>query len=233
MSPPIRLFIASVGNPPPYQSTRHSAGHLMLHALREHLKLPMLKRSKVYASGPASDGAARGRPEYFLWQSPSLMNVSGTALVKAYRQFAAECGATAAAGHGAGPGGEFGEPPLPGLVLLHDEMELAPGALRARPGNLSARGHNGVRSVQQTLQSANLMVQLTAGPHASGGPGGRFVKIGVGIGRPAGGTREKEDVSNYVLSKFREDELAKVTGSVSTLVELLETARKNMSEGKF
>ncbi|ETS78884.1 hypothetical protein PFICI_08737 [Pestalotiopsis fici W106-1] len=207
-----RLFIASLGNPAPYQSSRHSAGHVLLRALQSHLQLPALKKSKPYANGLVSMGADVGRPEYTLWQSPSYMNVSGKDLLKAYKQFIAESRSF---------GGDFG---LPGLVVLHDEMETAPGQLRPRNGNLSAKGHNGIKSVQQSLQSAGLMAKLT-----EPGAGGKFIKVGIGIGRPAGGSREKDVVSAYVLGNFTGSEHANLVGSTSNLVTILEDARMSMS----
>jgi peptidyl-tRNA hydrolase, PTH1 family len=219
MSPPTRLFIASLGNPAPYLTTRHSAGHVLLRALQAHLQLPALRRSKPHAgglvatSGPVSAGSAT---EYLLWQSPSLMNVSGPALLKAYRQYAAD----------SRRGGDDNAL-LPGLVVLHDEMEVAPGRLRARAGNLSAKGHNGIKSVQQSLQSAGLLARLT---EASAGGGPRFVKIGVGIGRPQGGTRDKGDVSAFVLGGLDAGEMAKIAETAGSLVELMEEARAKMGD---
>lgn len=204
----VRLFIASLGNPSPYQTTRHSAGHVMLKALQSHLKFPSLKKSKIYANGFVSIGAEVGRPEFTLWQSPSYMNVSGKDLLKAYKQFVATTGSDAE---------------LPGLIVLHDEMETTPGQLKARSGNLSARGHNGIKSVQQSLQSAGLMSRLT---EIEGGS--KFIKIGIGIGRPAGGTRDKDDVSSYVLGKFGVEELANLAGNAAKLEGILEDIRMKM-----
>ncbi|KAI0163391.1 peptidyl-tRNA hydrolase [Pestalotiopsis sp. NC0098] len=211
----VRLFVASLGNPAPYQSSRHSAGHVLLRALQSHLQLPPLKKSKPYAGGLVSAGADVGRPEYTLWQCPGYMNESGKYLLKAYKQFAAETRSSGGGGLG-----------LPGLVVLHDEMETAPGLLKARNGNMSAKGHNGIKSVQQSLQSAGLMAQLTE--PGAGGP--RFIKVGIGIGRPAGGSREPSAVSPYVLANFSGPELSNLVGSAGSLVTILEDARTSMSD---
>jgi PTH1 family peptidyl-tRNA hydrolase len=201
---PARLFIASLGNPAPLHKTRHSAGHVLLRALQSHLGLPALKKSKPYANGLVSLGADVGRPEYTLWHSPSFMNISGAGLLKAYRQFASMTNS------GAGEG-------LPGLVILHDEMETAPGQLKVRHGPTSAKGHNGVKSVQQSLQSSGIMDKLTAT-----GDGGRFIKIAIGIGRPGDGTRDRDDVSAYVLGPLSGAETAAIEKSAQGLVEILE-----------
>lgn len=208
-----RLFVASLGNPAPYQSTRHSAGHVLLRALQSHLQLPPLRKSKPYAGGLISAGADVGRPEYTLWQSPGYMNESGKHLLKAYKQFAADTRT----------GGNLG---LPGLVVLHDEMESAPGLLKSRNGNMSAKGHNGIRSVQQSLQSAGLMAKLTE----PGAGGIKFIKVGIGIGRPPGGSREPSAVSAYVLANFSGPELSNLVGSAGSLATILEDARASMSD---
>ncbi|CAJ2510254.1 Uu.00g061540.m01.CDS01 [Anthostomella pinea] len=200
-SSPVRLFIASLGNPAPYQNSRHSAGHILLHALQSHLGLPSFKRSKPYARGFLSLGADVGRPELTLWQSPASMNVSGSAVLKAYKHFVSTVTSEASTL----------------LVVLHDEMEAGVGQLKVRRGFMSAKGHNGIKSVQQSLQSAGLMKTLLDGDNE-----GRLVKIGIGIGRPSGGTRAKDDVSAHVLADFTHEERMDVEGSVGRLVGILE-----------
>ncbi|KAI1341731.1 peptidyl-tRNA hydrolase [Xylariaceae sp. FL0016] len=206
---PLRLFIASLGNPSPLRETRHSAGHVLIKALQSHLKFPAFKKSKPYGQGLMSTGADVGRPEFTLWQSPSFMNTSGTLLVRAYQKYMREAC-------------EDGD--LPGLVVLHDQMETAPGQLKVRAGDMSAKGHNGIKSVQSSLQSAGLFKQLT-GPENRA----KFINIGYGIGRPAGGSREKGDVSAYVLGKFTMGELDGIAKSAASLEELLEKERMRMS----
>lgn len=105
------------------------------------------------------------------------MNVSGPPLLKAWKQFSQ-------LSDGAGR--------VAGLVVLHDEMEIEPGRLKVRRGNGSAKGHNGIKSVQQSLQGVGLLDGL----------GTRFVRVGIGIGRPPGGTRESRDISAYVLGQL-------------------------------
>ena len=71
-------------------------------------------------------------------------------------------------------------------------METDPGKLTVRRGGTtSAKGHNGIKSVQASLKGAGMMP-----------PEDRFMKIGIGIGRPAGGSRESRDVSAFVLGQL-------------------------------
>ena len=66
------------------------------------------------------------------------------------------------------------------LLVIHDELEQPFGKVSYKCGG-SARGHNGLRSIIE---------------HA----GDDFCRIRCGIGRP----EDKADVSNYVLSNFKE-----------------------------
>lgn len=203
---PARLFVVSLGNPPPYSATRHSAGHILIKTLQSHLQFPSFHKSKSYANGLTSAGADVGRPDLTLWQSPSLMNVSGVALLKAYKSFMSSSQLSPT-------------DPLPGLIILYDEMETAPSQLRLRRGATSPKGHNGLKSVQQTLQAAGLMNKL----------GDRYVKIGIGIGRPPGGSRSSDDVSQYVLGQLTGGEKQALDSKVADLAKLLDAEWARMS----
>lgn len=199
------LFIASLGNPAPHENSRHSAGHIVLQALQSRLGFAKAKRSKALAGGWISEGAFGTGMKLALWQCPSFMNDSGTSVLKAYRSYIATA-------HSPG----IGNPPP--LVLLHDEMEVAPGHLKVSSGFSSARGHNGVKSVQQSLQSAGLTTPRTESNGET-----RFIRIGVGIGRPAGASRQKEDIAAYVLGTLSDTEREAMEQiSTQKLVDFLE-----------
>lgn len=193
---PVRLLIASLGNPPPYHTTRHSAGHIILKSLATSLRLPALTKSKGPVNGLVSQGHDVGRPEYTLWQSTSMMNVSGVGLLKAWKSFDA--------GHNQGD-------IVTALVVLHDELESDSGTIKLRRGESSPRGHNGIKSVQSSLKSASLLDAL----------GDRFIKIGIGIGRPV--SREREDVSAYVLGQITSLERQKLDAGAESVVAVLES----------
>lgn len=209
MAAPIRamsILVASLGNPPPYHSTRHSAAHVILQHLQSSLELPLLRqKSKPYGGGHISVGADVGRPEITLYQSAVLMNVSGPPLLKAWRHF---CGLQDVAGR------------TPGLVVLHDEMEIEPGRIRVRRGQNSAKGHNGLKSVQNSMLSAGVLAP----------PADKFVKIGIGIGRPVGGSRQSDDVSAYVLSQLTSKEKDGLQQSVGELATTLYREMEKMSK---
>ncbi|KAL8848850.1 MAG: hypothetical protein Q9221_006146 [Calogaya cf. arnoldii] len=143
------LFIASIGNPPPtYTNTLHSAGHTVLNHLRTWLLAPSFEKSRPYGSGLLSASS-----DYTLWQSPSLMNVSGKPVSTAWRTFLSTI-----------PAAE--DKRAARLVVVHDELELPIGKIKVREGKGgSAKGHNGLKSILAAM------------------PGSEFTKIGVGIGR--------------------------------------------------
>ena len=71
------------------------------------------------------------------------------------------------------------------VIAVHDELDLAVGALRVKAGG-SAAGHNGLKSLQQALRTAD------------------FPRVRVGIGRPPG----RQDPSDFVLQAVpRRDEV--------------------------
>lgn len=86
------------------------------------------------------------------------------------------------------------------LVIVHDELEKPLGSLSVKTKQgLSARGHNGLKSILAVL-----------------GSGVPFVRVGVGIGRPI--SRESDDVARFVLRKMVEGERSAVEGCVGELV---------------
>lgn len=104
------------------------------------------------------------------------MNVSGSGVAAAWRQFLEDGGAEAR------------------LVVVHDELELGLGEVRVRDGNLSAKGHNGLKSIKEALRGAE------------------YTRIGVGIGRPQ--SRDADAVAAYVLKKMSGVERSRIESCV-------------------
>jgi PTH1 family peptidyl-tRNA hydrolase len=73
---------------------------------------------------------------------------------------------------------------LPDVVVVHDELDLAPGKVRLKTGGGSA-GHNGLRSITSHI-------------------GNDYRRVRVGIGHPG----IKDLVQHYVLSDFAKSERA-------------------------
>ena len=68
------------------------------------------------------------------------------------------------------------------LVVLHDDMESNVGKVKYISNN-SFQGHNGLKSICESLGGSN-----------------DFTRMSIGVGRP--GSRDQTIVSNFVLSQF-------------------------------
>lgn len=147
------LLIAGLGNPgETYAGHRHNVGFMAVDAIaaRHHFG-PW--RARYH--GAVCEGTLGGR-KVFLLKPMTYMNDSGQAVGAAARYL---------------------KLPLDAVVVIHDELDLAPGKLRAKTGGGDA-GHNGLRSITATL-----------------GPEYRRVRIGIGHpGKPA--------VLRYALHDF-------------------------------
>jgi PTH1 family peptidyl-tRNA hydrolase len=97
------------------------------------------------------------------------------------------------AGRSAGPARGELRVPLDRVLVVHDEIDIPFGDIRARLGGGLA-GHNGLKSLRRELGSPE------------------FVRVRVGVGRPA--SSDPAIVSAYVLGRFREP-----AGEVRELIE--------------
>jgi PTH1 family peptidyl-tRNA hydrolase len=88
------------------------------------------------------------------------------------------------AGRSVGPARGALKLPLERVLVVHDEIDLPFGDVRARLGGGLA-GHNGLKSLKRELGGAN------------------FMRVRVGVGRPD--STDPEIVSAYVLGRFRQD----------------------------
>jgi peptidyl-tRNA hydrolase, PTH1 family len=86
------------------------------------------------------------------------------------------------------------------VIAVHDELDLAAGALRVKSGGSTA-GHNGLRSLQQALRTPE------------------FLRVRVGIGRPPG----RQDPADYVLQPFPKREEAELALLVDDAAEAVRT----------
>ena len=149
----IPLLIAGLGNPgESYARHRHNVGFMAVDALAaRHRFAPWRPRYR----GLVSEGVLSGRKTLLL-KPMTYMNDSGGSVREAARYLRL---------------------PLEAVVVIHDELDLAPGKLRMKTGGSDA-GHNGLRSITASL-----------------GPDYRRVRIGIGHpGAPA--------VLGYVLHDF-------------------------------
>ena len=100
--------------------------------------------------------------------------------------------------------------PTEQIAVVHDDVDLDPGRIQVRLGGGLA-GHNGLRSVRQSLGSAE------------------FLRVRVGVGRPGRGDRRP--VADYVLSPFAPEE--DVEALVSRAADAVESlARDGLEEAQ-
>ncbi len=89
-------------------------------------------------------------------------------------------------------------PTSQGLLVVHDDLDLALGELRQRDGG-GHSGHNGLRDIIARLGT------------------GDFRRLRVGIGRPPAA----EDAADYVLATFRPEERESLQGALDEAVDLI------------
>lgn len=149
-------LIVGLGNPgKDYERTRHNCGFRALDILADKLgcKIDKGKFQGIY--GQANYGGRK----VMLLKPLTYMNLSGRSVLQMSAYFSI---------------------PPQRIIVLFDDISLAPGRLRIRPDG-SAGGHNGIKSIIQELGSQ-------AFPR---------VKIGVGA-KP----HPEQDLADWVLSTF-------------------------------
>lgn len=172
-----RWLIVGLGNPgPEYETTRHNCGFLALDRLSEKTGIPVckMKFSGRYGEGrylPEKGGEYR----LVLLKPQTYMNESGISVEAAMSWY---------------------KIPESRLIVIYDDSDLNPGAIRVRPGG-SAGSHNGMKSVLEYV----------------GTPG--FARIRIGIGkRPP-----QMDMVKFVLGHFGEDEREKMDAAFRRAAE--------------
>lgn len=159
-------LIVGLGNPgPKYAGNRHNVGFQVADAIRDRNGFPPW-RAKF--QGAFSDGRIGDRRAALL-QPETFMNRSGQSVGEAARFFKIEPG---------------------DVIVIHDEIDLDPGRLKAKIGGGSG-GHNGVKSIEQHI-----------------GPG--FCRVRVGVGHPG----RKDLVMAHVLKDFSTADREWVPGAI-------------------
>jgi PTH1 family peptidyl-tRNA hydrolase len=170
-----RRIIAGLGNPGrQYERTRHNIGFMAVDALaRKH----GLTFDKMMSKGMVALGEI-ARVKVALVKPQTFMNVSGQCV---------------------GPVLKFYKSTAEDLLVLYDELDLPSGQLRMRKGG-SAGGHNGMKSIIQTIGTQE------------------FPRLRLGIGRPPG----RMDPAAYVLQNFDAGEQADVSELIDRSVAAVE-----------
>jgi len=169
--------VVGLGNPgPEYAATRHNAGFLLADALAEHWRLPPFRRAE---RARATEGEALGVAVRIL-KPTTFMNHSGAALAS----LRADPAFT----------------PARDLLILVDDFQIPLGTYRFRPDG-SSGGHNGLKSIEGSLQSQ------------------QYARLRIGVGPLPEGTG---DWADYVLAPFEPEELEQVTALMPRMIEEVE-----------
>lgn len=166
------LLLVGLGNPgKKYAANRHNVGFMAADAVHARYRFPAWR---ARFDGELSEGTI-GEERVLLLKPTTYMNDSGRSV-----------------GYAAG----FYKIKPKNVIVLHDELDLALGKVRAKTGGGLA-GHNGLRSIDQHL----------------GGPDFRRVRIG--IGHPG----DKDLVHAHVLGDFSAEERAAAERIVEAIAE--------------
>ena len=148
------ILIVGLGNPgPKYAENRHNVGYMAVDRIAsDHAFGPWRARFQ----GEAAEGRL-GETRVTLLKPGTFMNLSGQSVGEAMRYLKLEPAE---------------------VIVLHDELDLAPGKVRLKTGGGHA-GHNGLRSIHQHV-------------------GESYRRLRIGIGHPG----HKDRVQGHVLSDF-------------------------------
>lgn len=174
MESTIRLIVG-LGNPgEKYERTRHNAGYWWVDAIA-HAKRAAWKRETKF-SGWTTRVEEGGR-EFFLLKPATYMNESGRSVSALMRFFKIEPAE---------------------LLVVHDELDLPPGAVKLKRGG-GTGGHNGLEDIVDALGTKD------------------FWRLRVGIGHPG----HKDLVADYVLDRARRAEQDAIDPPFERSFELL------------
>lgn len=149
------LLIAGLGNPGSrYAGNRHNIGFM---ALDEIVRGPSFSPWSKKFSAEIAEGQV-GTEKVLLLKPQTFMNESGRSVGEAARFFKIDPA---------------------DIVVIHDELDLAPGKLRVKTGGGNG-GHNGLRSIDAHLGTKD------------------YRRVRLGIGHPG----SKDAVTPYVLGDF-------------------------------
>jgi peptidyl-tRNA hydrolase, PTH1 family len=169
---PVKLVVG-LGNPgPEYEATRHNAGFWWVENLADAQRVRLRAQSKFFGRvGRVTDDGH----DCWLLLPTTYMNASG----RAVRALAA-----------------FYKIAPDDILVVHDELDLPPGAARLKKGG-GVAGHNGLRDISATL-------------------GLDFWRLRIGIGHPG----DRDEVTDYVLQPPRQEEAELISNAVAHSLEV-------------
>lgn len=183
---PIRLIVG-LGNPgPEYELTRHNAGFWLVDNLANSLPGCRLQRETRF-NALVAKSVIKGQ-EVWLLEPQTYMNRSGQSVGGLARFFKIN----------------------PDEVLVvHDELDLAPGVVKMKKGG-SSGGHNGLKDITAALGTQD------------------YWRLRIGIGHPRTMGLQQQ-VADFVLHRPRKEEQVLIEEAIEKSLRVLPLA----VEGKF
>jgi PTH1 family peptidyl-tRNA hydrolase len=171
-----RSLIVGLGNPgAAYARTRHNVGEeaIAVLARRHEVRLRAGRDDAMVYEGRLDDH------DVVLAFPMTFMNESGRAVAKMRRRYGIDD-----PGH---------------LIVVHDELDLAPGVVRVKVGGGLA-GHNGLRSITQHVGTQD------------------YLRVRIGVGKPP----HRDRGADHVLKRVPADERALLDVAVAEAADAVE-----------
>ncbi|GAA4022852.1 aminoacyl-tRNA hydrolase [Actimicrobium antarcticum] len=182
----IRLIVG-LGNPgPEYEQTRHNAGFWLVDNLANGIARCNLVRETRF-NALAARAAINGQ-DIWLLEPQTFMNRSGLsvgALARFYKIAVEE------------------------VLVVHDELDLSPGAARLKKGG-SSGGHNGLKDITAALGAQD------------------YWRLRIGIGHPRT-LGSQQPVADYVLHRPRKEEQPLLDDAIAKSIDIIPM----LCDGKF
>ena len=155
----MRWLVVGLGNPgTEYESTRHNIGAMVVANIANSAGVKFSSHKSQSQIAEIKRGIGADVPALLLARPHSYMNESGGAIARLSQYF---------------------DIPADRVIALHDELDIPFSAIRVKFGG-GDNGHNGLKSITQSLGTAN------------------YYRIRLGIGRPPG----QQDPGDFVLKQF-------------------------------
>ena len=178
-------LVVGLGNPgKKYEQTRHNVGQVTIDELSRRWRFSLREGKDKASVGETSLRDAAGTDHKVVCAIPTtFMNESGQAvrlLMKRHNlQFDSD---------------------IAQLIIVHDELDLEPGVVRAKVGGGLA-GHNGLRSITSHLSTQD------------------YARVRIGVGKPA----SAEEGADHVLRKVAPAERAILDTAVVLAADVVES----------
>lgn len=189
-------LIVGLGNPGiEYQFTPHNVGFLAIDRLAERCGAVVNNRRSKALTASAQIAGRR----VLLVKPETYMNLSGLSVGSLLEELEGD--------------------PKRNLIVMYDDVALPLGSIRVRERG-SSGGHNGVKSITSTLETAEWL----------------RIRIGIAPESPMAAESARQGRKDYVLTPFRKSELAildTVLDEVAAAVETILTEGASVAMNRF